>query len=366
MRRRGRVLLGFGLPATATLVAIAVGLAVWMNGRDGPYAALAQAVRSLELAETVHVVMPLEGLWPVPPGQDIPKSLELWAAGPARYRQEFHYEHGGQIRTDLTVADDEREWCYHASQNRVDVFEPILTRHLQDIGEAAMDVRRAIGELAREAEEKKLPLEVLHSRGADGRSLDTYVMQIEPEERFEVTIDHEADRLTAVKALHREGDQWVPHVSFDKFEYGQPLDDALFTFDPPPGAEVAVYDKWKGKSDLALATAHVGASTIEVHGVEAGVDGSITVYYCIRGTDSAPDLSISDARGTDYVRQPMMDWEPDTVHGDRIYATATFKPEGARSASPPHAVSLIVPNGTGEEPAVVPDLPVKAIPVPRP
>jgi len=365
-RRRGRVLLGFGLPATATLVAIAVGLAVWMNGRDGPYAALAQAVRSLELAETVHVVMPLEGLWPVPPGQDTPKSLELWAAGPARYRQEFHYKHAGQDYTDLTVADGEREWCYHASVNKVDLYEPVITRHLQDLGEAAMDVPRTIGDLTREAEEKKLPLEVVHSRGPDGRSLDTYVLESAPGERFEVTIDPRASRLTAIVAEHKEGDRWVQHVSFDQFDYGQALDEALFTFRVPPGAAVEVYDTWKGKSDLVLATAKAGESTVDVHGVEASPDGSITVLYSIAGADAPPDLSMSDARGTRYVRQPMMGWEPDTVHGGRVFATATFKREGAASTSRPDTISLSVPGGEDGQPVVLSDLPVKAMPVPQP
>ena len=234
---RKRLLLGLSLLVTLTLL---------LSGcQPGPTAEeIVAKMQEVEAStEDAHAVVEFS-IQSEDMDVDMDVVVELWEKRPAKLRAEVIEADEAEFKGVISVTDGEQVWLYHPGENVV------VTGALGDLesDEIPVDPQQVIGLMEEGIQWAMDNFDVKLAGEEELNGVATYKLEFTPKEGEDYSLPIPAD---AKATLWVEKDRWIAlqaHVDGStfgegwvrvrSFEFNTGLDDALFQFEVPEGAEV--------------------------------------------------------------------------------------------------------------------------------
>ena len=234
---RKRLLLGLSLLVTLTLL---------LSGcQPGPTAEeIVAKMQEVEAStEDAHAVVEFS-IQSEDMDVDMDVVVELWEKRPAKLRAEVIEADEAEFKGVISVTDGEQAWLYHPGENVV------VTGALGDLesDEIPVDPQQVIGLMEEGIQWAMDNFDVKLAGEEELNGVATYKLEFTPKEGEDYSLPIPAD---AKATLWVEKDRWIAlqaHVDGStfgegwvrvrSFEFNTGLDDALFQFEIPEGAEV--------------------------------------------------------------------------------------------------------------------------------
>ena len=234
---RKRLLLGLSLLVTLTLL---------LSGcQPGPTAEeIVAKMQEVEAStEDAHAVVEFD-VQAEDMDMDLQVVVELWEKRPAKLRAEVIEADEAEFKGVISVTDGEQAWLYHPGENVV------VTGALGDLesDEIPVDPQQVIGLMEEGIQWAMDNFDVKLAGEEELNGVATYKLEFTPKEGEDYPMPIPAD---AKATLWVEKDRWIAlqaHVDGStfgegwvrvrSFEFNTGLDDALFQFEIPEGAEV--------------------------------------------------------------------------------------------------------------------------------